>query len=81
VKVRPGEFAPAGVTATPLILLGSLKPLHLRVDVDEHEAWRVRPAAKAIATICMNHSQDMARGHLIVKRFEAKHGPKMVKGV
>jgi len=43
VKVHPGEFAPAGVTATPLVLLGRLKPLHIRVDVDEHEAWRVRP--------------------------------------
>jgi RND family efflux transporter MFP subunit len=51
VKIRPGEFAPAGVTATPLILLGRLKPLHIRVDVDEHEAWRVRPEAKASAAV------------------------------
>ena len=35
VKIHPGEFAPAGVTATPLVLLGRLKPLHIRVDVDE----------------------------------------------
>lgn len=51
VKVHPGEFAPAGVTATPLVLLGRLKPLHLRVDVDEHEAWRVRPEARASAAV------------------------------
>jgi HlyD family secretion protein len=51
VKVHPGEFAPAGVTATPLVLLGRLKPLHVRVDVDEHEAWRVRPEAKASAAV------------------------------
>ena len=51
VKVHPGEFAPAGVTATPLILLGRLKPLHIRVDVDEHEAWRVRPEATATAAV------------------------------
>jgi len=51
VKIHAGEFAPAGVTATPLILLGRLKPLHVRVDVDEHEAWRVNPAGKAIATV------------------------------
>jgi multidrug efflux pump subunit AcrA (membrane-fusion protein) len=49
VKIHPGEFAPAGVTATPLILLGRLKPLHIRVDVDENEAWRVHPEAKATA--------------------------------
>jgi multidrug efflux pump subunit AcrA (membrane-fusion protein) len=51
VKVHPGEFAPAGVTETPLVLLGRLHPLHVRVDVDEHEAWRVRPEAKAVAAV------------------------------
>jgi hypothetical protein len=51
VKIHVGEYAPAGVTATPLILLGRLKPLNIRVDVDEHEAWRVNPSAKAIATV------------------------------
>jgi HlyD family secretion protein len=51
VKIHMGEYAPAGVTATPLVLLGRLKPLHIRVDVDEHEAWRVSPGAKAVATV------------------------------
>jgi multidrug efflux pump subunit AcrA (membrane-fusion protein) len=51
VKVRVGEFAPAAPTATPLILLGRSRPLHVRVDVDEHEGWRVRPGAKAIAHV------------------------------
>ena len=51
VKIHAGEYAPAGVTATPLILLGRLKPLNIRVDVDEHEAWRLSPSAKAIATV------------------------------
>jgi HlyD family secretion protein len=56
VKIHVGEFAPAGVTATPLILLGRLKPLNIRVDVDEHEAWRVSPSAKAIGTVRGNSS-------------------------
>src|SRR6267142_2712190 len=51
VKLHVGEYAPAGVTATPLVLLGRLKPLNIRVDVDEHEAWRVSSGAKAIATV------------------------------
>ncbi len=51
VKVRPGEFAPAGQTAEPLMLLGGARPLHVRVDVDEHEGWRVRPGATAVAHI------------------------------
>jgi multidrug resistance efflux pump len=51
VKIHVGEYAAAGVTANPLILLGRLKPLNIRVDVDEHEAWRVNPAAKAVAAV------------------------------
>src|SRR5207249_1776725 len=67
VKVHPGEFAPAGVTATPLVLLGRLKPLHIRVDVDEHEAWRVRPEAKATAAVRGNAELKAA---LAFVRFE-----------
>ncbi len=51
VKLRAGEFAVAGATANPMILLGRPKPLHLRVDVDEHEAWRIRPDAGARAIV------------------------------
>jgi multidrug efflux pump subunit AcrA (membrane-fusion protein) len=47
VKLRVGEYAPAAPTPAPLILLGRSKPLHVRVDVDEHEGWRVRPGAAA----------------------------------
>jgi HlyD family secretion protein len=51
VKIRAGEFAVAGATSTPMILLGRAKPLYLRVDVDEHEAWRVHPKASATAAV------------------------------
>jgi HlyD family secretion protein len=51
VKIHAGEFAPAAVTATPLILLGGSRPLHVRVDVDEHEAWRVKAEAPATAHV------------------------------
>lgn len=50
VKVRPGEFAAAGPLAQPLILMGSAGPLHVRVDIDEKDAWRLRPDAKAYAS-------------------------------
>jgi multidrug resistance efflux pump len=49
VKLRPGEFAPAASTPTPLVVLGRRSPLHVRVDVDEHEAWRVEAGAPAVA--------------------------------
>ena len=51
VNVRAGEFAAAGALAEPLIILGNIKPLYVRVDVDEHEAARVRPEAPAVAAL------------------------------
>ncbi|MBL8763773.1 MAG: HlyD family secretion protein [Phycisphaerae bacterium] len=47
VSVRPGEFAPAGVMDTPLMTLGAVETLHVRVDVDENDAWRLREGARA----------------------------------
>jgi HlyD family secretion protein len=51
VNIRPGEFAPSGVTAQPLILLGNLDRLHVRVDIDENDAWRFSKESPAIAYI------------------------------
>jgi HlyD family secretion protein len=51
VKVRPGEYAPAQALDNPLMLLGDLSTLHLRIDVDENDAWRVSPEAKARAFV------------------------------
>jgi HlyD family secretion protein len=51
VNIRPGEFAPSGVTSEPLILLGNLDNLHVRVDIDENDAWRYQPKAPAVAYI------------------------------
>jgi RND family efflux transporter MFP subunit len=47
VKVRLGEYAPAGSLATPLMLMGNTKTLHVRVDIDENDAWRMKPDAPA----------------------------------
>ena len=35
VNIRQGEFAPTGALQTPLMLLGNLDRLHVRVDIDE----------------------------------------------
>ncbi|KAF0126680.1 MAG: hypothetical protein FD152_2588 [Xanthobacteraceae bacterium] len=51
IKVRLGEFAQGGVLTTPLMVLGDTAPLHARVNVDENDAWRVRPEASAIAFV------------------------------
>ena len=47
VKVRVGEYAPAGVLSQPLMMIGNTQVLHVRVDVDENDAWRVRADAPA----------------------------------
>jgi multidrug resistance efflux pump len=49
-KVRLGQFAQCGPISEPLMILGSVTPLHVRVDVDEHDAWRVRGGALAVAS-------------------------------
>jgi HlyD family secretion protein len=51
VRIRPGEFAAAGTAASPWLVVGDVSALHVRVDIDEHEAWRVRPGAKAMAQV------------------------------
>jgi multidrug efflux pump subunit AcrA (membrane-fusion protein) len=73
VKVHLGEFAPTGALPTPLILLGSVDKLHVRVDVEEHEAWRVVPEAGAAASVRGN--ADL-RTPLTFVRFEPFVVPK-----
>lgn len=55
VNIRVGEFAPANA-GTPLVLLGETGTLHVRVDVDENDAWRLEPGAPAKASLRGNSS-------------------------
>ncbi len=73
VKVRVGEFAPAAATAGPLILLGRSKPLHVRVDVDESEARRVRAGAPAVGHV---RGDSSLKAPLTFVRFEPFVVPK-----
>lgn len=49
INIRPGEYAMAGPLATPLLVMGNLDQLHVRVDIDENDAWRFRQEGKAVA--------------------------------
>jgi multidrug resistance efflux pump len=51
VKIREGEFIPASILPNPLITMGQIDPLHVRVDIDESEIPRFRPDAVATATL------------------------------
>jgi RND family efflux transporter MFP subunit len=76
LKVHLGEFAPVAATAAgqpPLILLGSVTPLHVRVDVDENDAWRVRAGAPALGYLRGNKN---IKTPLTFVRFEPYVVPK-----
>ena len=51
VNVRAGEFALAGVPSTPLVVMGVVDPLRVRVDIDESDIARFRPDGQAFATL------------------------------
>jgi HlyD family secretion protein len=51
IKTRLGQFAQAGVVNPPLMLLGSDTQLHVRVDIDEIDAWRFKPDAQAVGFV------------------------------
>lgn len=51
VRIRVGEYAPAQSTVSPLMLLGKVDVLHVRVDIDENDAWRVHSGAPAMGYI------------------------------
>src|SRR5260221_9162020 len=51
MKTRLGEYAQTGPLSTPLMVLGNDDRLHVRVDVDENDAWRFHPCASAVASV------------------------------
>lgn len=51
VNARVGEYVEGAGQARPLLLLGGDARIYLRVDVDENDASRVRPEARARAFV------------------------------
>ncbi len=56
VNIQPGEYAATGVLDTPLMRIGNLDNLYVRVDIDENDAWRFKPGSRAIVFIRGNSS-------------------------
>jgi len=50
-RLRPGQFAECGPTSEPLLIMGGGAHLNIRADVDEADAWRVRPNTTAAAYV------------------------------
>jgi len=74
LKIHPGEFAPTGILPQPLLVLGSVLPLNVRVDVDENDAWRVRAGATAVGYLRGNKDINVP---LKFVRFEPYVVPKV----
>ncbi|BFR49887.1 efflux RND transporter periplasmic adaptor subunit [Nitratidesulfovibrio sp. HK-II] len=58
VNVSEGEYATAGALSTPLVMLGDVTRLHVRVDIDENIAWRYR--AGMPATVFLRGNRDFS---------------------
>jgi RND family efflux transporter MFP subunit len=72
-KARAGEFAPAQVMSTPLMVVGTTSPLAVRVDIDENDAWRVERGKAAVGALRGNTSITFP---LTFVRFEPYVVPK-----
>jgi len=72
LRVRAGEHVSAPSSGAWLIL-GQTRPLHVRAEVDEHEAWRVKPGARAEAQV---RGDPSLKTRLTFVRFEPWSFPK-----
>lgn len=55
VRIHPGEFiSDLSPSSQALILIGNVHPLHLRVQVDENDVWRLDSSTKAYAYLKSN---------------------------
>ncbi len=73
LNIRIGEFAQSGVLQRPLILLGNVDRLHVRVDIDENDAWRFRKNAPGLAFVRGNRE---LKTPLVFERVEPFVVPK-----
>ncbi|MCB1721469.1 MAG: efflux RND transporter periplasmic adaptor subunit [Alphaproteobacteria bacterium] len=73
VNIRPGEFAAAGAQAEPLILMGDLSTLYVRVEFDEENAARLSQDAPATA---YKRGEPSKKYSLSFVRFEPYVAPK-----
>lgn len=73
VDVRAGEYAQAGPLATPLLVIGEAGMLHVRVEIDQTDAHRVRAGARAVGSL---RGDGGRREALAFVRFEPLIQPK-----
>jgi HlyD family secretion protein len=73
LNVRLGEFASAGPLSSPLVSMGAVDPLHVRVQIDEEDAARISSGAPAQGSL---RGDAGNRIPLTFVRFEPQAIPK-----
>ncbi len=73
VDLRVGEYAQAGPQASPFVVVGDDSRLHVRVEIDQTDAHRVRPTARAEGALRGDSGRRFA---LEFVRFEPLVQPK-----
>ena len=68
LNARPGEFILPG-EGTPPVILGNTRTLHVRVDVDEADAWRFKSGAKAVAYLRGNAAISVPASFVRIEPF------------
>jgi acid phosphatase family membrane protein YuiD len=68
LNARPGEFIRPGEGTAPVIL-GNTRTLHVRVDVDEADAWRFKRGAKAVAYLRGNAAISVPASFVRIEPF------------
>ncbi len=51
INIRPGEYANIGNLSNPLMMMGNMETIHVRVEIDEESAARIKPESPAKASI------------------------------
>lgn len=72
--------------APPLVRLATTLASRFSVNISAQAAAKALPVVSAISgaainVLFMQHYQDMARGHFVVKRLEAKYGSELVQEI
>ncbi|MBY0355014.1 MAG: efflux RND transporter periplasmic adaptor subunit [Rickettsiales bacterium] len=67
LNVRPGEFASAGPLSEPLVRMGDVSQLYVRVEIDEENAHRIKADSQAEA---LRRGDTSTRIPLSFVRFE-----------
>ena len=73
VNVHPGEYASTNILSSPLIRMGDVSTLHVRVEIDEENASRVSPENEVY---CVKRGNTQAQHPLTFVRFEPYVQPK-----